>query len=684
MNGFGLRALAGGAAAGLALLGALSQVEAAPFTVINSNDAGPGSLRQAILDANASAGADTITFGPGGTGKITLTSATLTITGTTTITGPGANALTVSGNDALRPFTIASSADVTITGLRIAEGRLVAGTATPGAATAGAGGNGSGSTDGANGGDAIATGGTVPAIGGAAVSNAGVLLLDRVVVSDSRGFAGSASGGDATAKAGGAGNASNGGGDGGDGGDAIVPGGNAGDLFGAGIFNAGNMTLRGSVVSGNTVTAGSGGPAFARGGNGGAGGGDPGGFLSPGDGGTGGTATATGIRGGDALGGGIYNAGTLVVEASTVSGNSAVGGAGGFADARGSFGGAGDPGGGGRGGDGGPATATGGRGGDALGGGIANTGTLELRNTTVSGNSTTGSVAGGINLVLGGNGAPPDGGALGTAVANGGRGGVARGGGIAALGGAPTTTLASATIVGNRADSGANLDGSAPVTVSSSIVAAPDGGASCAGTIGSGGYNIDSAASCVFSAVGDQSSTDPQLGLLQDNGGPTPTMAPAQTSPAVDRGSSGGLATDQRGLPRPSDFAAIANASDGADIGAVELAAPPPADPPAAAPLSVELSATGKQRGTKLRATVTCSKDCEIDARGKGKAGGEKFKTKTARLSLTAEIATVVRLKLRKGDRRDVAGEKGKVKLTVTAMAGGESAADSSKAKLKP
>src|SRR5260370_22422906 len=32
------------------------------FTVINTNDSGPGSLRQAILDANANAGPDTIRF----------------------------------------------------------------------------------------------------------------------------------------------------------------------------------------------------------------------------------------------------------------------------------------------------------------------------------------------------------------------------------------------------------------------------------------------------------------------------------------------------------------------------------------------------------------------------------------------------------------------------------------------
>src|SRR3712207_1886955 len=40
---------------------------AAPFTVTNTNDAGPGSLRQAIIDANALGGLDSIGFNiPGG------------------------------------------------------------------------------------------------------------------------------------------------------------------------------------------------------------------------------------------------------------------------------------------------------------------------------------------------------------------------------------------------------------------------------------------------------------------------------------------------------------------------------------------------------------------------------------------------------------------------------------------
>jgi len=57
------------------LLVALS-ARAATYTVINTNDTGAGSLRQAILDANGNAGADTIAFNIPGAGVQTITPAT--------------------------------------------------------------------------------------------------------------------------------------------------------------------------------------------------------------------------------------------------------------------------------------------------------------------------------------------------------------------------------------------------------------------------------------------------------------------------------------------------------------------------------------------------------------------------------------------------------------------------------
>ncbi|MEW6210362.1 MAG: choice-of-anchor Q domain-containing protein [Acidobacteriota bacterium] len=97
----------------------------ATFTVTNLNDSGAGSLRQAITDANAMMGADTIDFQAGLTGTITLTSGQLpTITQDLTITGPGAASLTVSGNNASRVFEIAAGVTVMISDMTISNGSV--------------------------------------------------------------------------------------------------------------------------------------------------------------------------------------------------------------------------------------------------------------------------------------------------------------------------------------------------------------------------------------------------------------------------------------------------------------------------------------------------------------------------------------------------------------------------------
>src|ERR1044072_2585651 len=61
----------------------------APIVVVNTNDNGMGSLRQAIIDANASPGPDTITFDIPGAGKhvITLTATLPDIISPVTIDG---------------------------------------------------------------------------------------------------------------------------------------------------------------------------------------------------------------------------------------------------------------------------------------------------------------------------------------------------------------------------------------------------------------------------------------------------------------------------------------------------------------------------------------------------------------------------------------------------------------------
>jgi hypothetical protein len=90
------------------------------FTVTNLLDTGPGALRAAVAAANANPGADTIDFAT--TGTIALTSGELDITDSVTINGPGASALTVSGNHASRVFGIAGNPTVTIAGLTVANG----------------------------------------------------------------------------------------------------------------------------------------------------------------------------------------------------------------------------------------------------------------------------------------------------------------------------------------------------------------------------------------------------------------------------------------------------------------------------------------------------------------------------------------------------------------------------------
>ncbi|MDF2387722.1 cadherin-like domain-containing protein [Nostoc ellipsosporum NOK] len=98
------------------------------FIVTNTNDSGEGSLRQAILDANALGGADTITFAgsvftDATPDTITLTSGELGITDDVTIEGTGANQLTISGNNASRVFNISNGGtDATIDALTIANG----------------------------------------------------------------------------------------------------------------------------------------------------------------------------------------------------------------------------------------------------------------------------------------------------------------------------------------------------------------------------------------------------------------------------------------------------------------------------------------------------------------------------------------------------------------------------------
>ena len=97
---------------------------------MNTNDSGAGSLRQAILDANAAAGADTINFQAGLTGTITSTTTIMAINGPVTINGPGAGILSISGANTRTIFNTAGTAagqPIQISGLTLTAGRTATG-----------------------------------------------------------------------------------------------------------------------------------------------------------------------------------------------------------------------------------------------------------------------------------------------------------------------------------------------------------------------------------------------------------------------------------------------------------------------------------------------------------------------------------------------------------------------------
>jgi hypothetical protein len=248
-------------------------------------------------------------------------------------------------------------------------------------------------------------------------------------------------------------------------------------------------------------------------------------------------------------GGGVYNAGTLTLTHSTVRGNAAPRDGGGIRNAgtltlthstvRGNT-----------------ATSPGGR-----GGGVFNSGTLTLTHSTVSDN--TAGNGGGLNngntltlthSTVSGNAATNLGGGL----DNRGR-----------------LTLTHSTVSGNTALNSGGLGNTGRLTLTNSIIANHPSGGDCSiggpGSITSKGYNLDSDGSCQLTAATDQPGTDPLLGPLQDNGGPTRTHALLPGRPAIDaipwdtNGCGTTYVDDQRGQARPQP------AGRACDIGAYEV-----------------------------------------------------------------------------------------------------------------
>ena len=279
---------------------------------------------------------------------------------------------------------------------------------------------------------------------------------------------------------------------------------NNGAQGGGAIYNHGTLTVTGSTFTGNSSPAKSGTSGGAI---------NNSGVLN---------LSTSSFSGNTAQeGGGVFNQKTATITSSTFSGNSAtIYGGGALLNASGSMTLIGDT-----------FTANTGPGGGA----IDNDTTLNISNSTFTGN----------------------------------KGGTNGGGGVENFG---TTTITQSTFSGNSSPYGANLFNYTgfKMSVSMSIVAGALVGANCGGMapIVDAGYNIDTGTSCPFtSAAHSMSNTQPKLGSLASNGGPTQTMALAAGSPAVDMvpaTTAGCIAsTDQRGTARPQ--------GSGCDAGAYEL-----------------------------------------------------------------------------------------------------------------
>jgi hypothetical protein len=214
-------------------------------------------------------------------------------------------------------------------------------------------------------------------------------------------------------------------------------------------------------------------------------------------------------------------------------------------------------------------------------------GTVTVTKSTFSGNSATGGATKGGGILNSGSASSPNGGVLTVTNTTFSGNSAARASGSIANAG--TLTVTNSTFSGNRTASenssvprGGAIDsssGTVTATLRNTIVANTTQGNNCFGPIIDGGYNIDDGTTCGFSATNNsQPSTNPQLNSsgLQNNGGPTKTMALQPTSPAVDKGKSSGATIDQRGELRPRDFDNVSNATDGdgSDIGAFELRTP--------------------------------------------------------------------------------------------------------------
>ncbi len=203
-------------------------------------------------------------------------------------------------------------------------------------------------------------------------------------------------------------------------------------------------------------------------------------------------------------GGGIHSYGTTTVSSSTFAGNSTSGGGGGIRQ-------------------------------------LYDSGTLTVRDSTFLDNS--GGGGGGIhnyrgrvtvvNSTFSGNNASYGGGGIGND-------------------GSSTLVVSNSTFSGNGASFGGGIGNFGTTTLKNTIVANSPIGSNCSGTITNGGGNL-SYPDTTCPGI----NADPKLGPLQNNGGPTWTMALGPGSAAMDAGDDAICAAapvnnrDQRGVVRP-------------------------------------------------------------------------------------------------------------------------------------
>jgi predicted outer membrane repeat protein len=383
---------------------------ATTITVTNGNDSGPGSLRQALAQANDG---DTINFDPS-VNLVTLTTAELVITKSITISASPQMVTVQRAPQApqFRIFHVMPGHSVEINGLTISGGHIT----------------------GDNGGGILndnstltmahctVNGNTIVSASannsGGGIHNTGTMTLNQVNVNNNNALFCQC--GNAVAFGGGISNT----------GTMIIIAGtvqsNLGFWSAGGIYNTGMLTITGSTILNNQT-------------------GDPGHF------------------GGS--GGGIINDGTMTIQDSTISGNTARGG-----DLQG---------------------------GD--GGGISGNNNT-ITNSTITGNS------------------------------------ALRGGGVAGGGNIAHTTFSnnSASLAGGALYLTSSLE------LGNTILKAGTSGVNIfnnGGSLITHGYNVCSDDGSGFlNGPGDQINTDPMLGPLQDNGGPTFTHALLPGSPATDMG----------------------------------------------------------------------------------------------------------------------------------------------------